>query len=264
MAIVLVLAVLWGVVLIPAGLRKLQSRGSNQSIDSFHRSLHLLETSGPKIVQPAYRLAAGGGTTTPVVARPAGVIVTPRPQLVLLRPNGQGGEGTMQDFDDEIGSDDRYDDGYDDRYDDGYGEDRHGEHRVRTSPRPGASRPANDQARREAAHRRRTILLSLVGAVVVTMLGGFVASFLWDLTVVAVIALVAYVALMAWAATHATSTSTSSRVTERHIAHATAFEQEYDDVDRRPYVDEGVVDFDSDWDGAGDGWWDQPRRAAAR
>ena len=161
----------------------------------------------------------------------------------------------MQDFDVEVERDHRYDDGYD--------EDHFVDNRPRmASPRAGSSSPSHDQARREAARRRRTILLSLVGVVIVTMLGGFVASFLWDVTILAVIALVAYVALMAWAATHAPSSS--SRVTERHIAHATSYEQEPGYSDQRAYFDDDVVDVDSDWDAEGDGWWDQPRRAAAR
>ena len=268
MVIVLILVALWGVVLTPTVLRKLQSRGSHQSIDSFHRSLHLLESSGPKIVQPAYRLASGDPMAVPVVARPAAIDVTPRPQLVLLRPPGQGGEETMHDFDDEY-VEDYYEEDYD-------------RPRRRTAPSIRPTSAAALPGRSAAAQRRRKILLILGGAVIVTALGGFVMSFLWDLMVVAIIALVAYVGLMAWAATHDMSGAAPSSIIERHIAHATAFDEDFDEFDGDEWYDDrpatrahfdvsderdedpGVFDAAEQWADHDEQWWDQPRRAATR
>jgi hypothetical protein len=268
MAIVLILVVLWGVVLIPTVLRKLQSRGSHQSIDSFHRSLHLLESSGPKIVQPAYRLASGDSMSVPVVARPAAIDVTPRPQLVLLRPPGQGGEETMHDFDEDY-VEDYYEEDYD-------------RPRRRTAPSIRPTSTTGLPGRSAAAQRRRKILLALGGTVIVTALGGFVISFLWDLMVVAIIALAAYVGLMAWAATHDMAGAAPNRVIERHIAHATAFDEEYDEYEDDEWYDDrpatrahydvfderdrapGVFDAAEEWADHDEQWWDQPRRAATR
>ena len=59
MIIVLLLVVLWGVVLGPSIYRKIRNSDSDRSIMSFHKSLNLLERSGPKVVEPAYRLSGG-------------------------------------------------------------------------------------------------------------------------------------------------------------------------------------------------------------
>ena len=56
--VVLVLVVLWIAVLTPRLLRHFREGSSHASIDSFHEQLHLLERTGPKLVQPAYRLEA--------------------------------------------------------------------------------------------------------------------------------------------------------------------------------------------------------------
>ncbi|MGH8989867.1 MAG: hypothetical protein ACRDXC_14950 [Acidimicrobiales bacterium] len=54
--VVLVLVVLWIAVLTPRLVRRFREGRSNSSIDSFHEQLHLLERTGPKLVEPAYRL----------------------------------------------------------------------------------------------------------------------------------------------------------------------------------------------------------------
>jgi len=54
--VVLVLVVLWIAVLTPRLIRHFREGRSVYSIDSFHEQLHLLERTGPKLVQPAYRL----------------------------------------------------------------------------------------------------------------------------------------------------------------------------------------------------------------
>lgn len=54
--VVLVLVVVWIAVLAPRLVRRFRDGRSHSSIDSFHEQLHLLERTGPKLVEPAYRL----------------------------------------------------------------------------------------------------------------------------------------------------------------------------------------------------------------
>ena len=56
--VVLVLVVLWAAVLTPRVIRHFREGRSHSSIDSFHEQLHLLERTGPKLVEPAYRLGS--------------------------------------------------------------------------------------------------------------------------------------------------------------------------------------------------------------
>lgn len=54
--VVLILVVLWIAVLTPRLVRHFREGRSQYSIESFHEQLHLLERTGPKLVEPAYRL----------------------------------------------------------------------------------------------------------------------------------------------------------------------------------------------------------------
>ncbi len=54
--VVLVLVVLWIAVLTPRLVRHFREGRSHYSIESFHEQLHLLGRTGPKLVEPAYRL----------------------------------------------------------------------------------------------------------------------------------------------------------------------------------------------------------------
>jgi hypothetical protein len=54
--VVLILVVLWIAVLTPRLVRHFREGRSQSSIDSFHEQLHLLERTGPKLVEPAHRL----------------------------------------------------------------------------------------------------------------------------------------------------------------------------------------------------------------
>ncbi len=56
--VVLILVFLWVAVLTPRLVRHFKEGRSNSSIESFHEQLHLLERTGPKLVEPAYRLGA--------------------------------------------------------------------------------------------------------------------------------------------------------------------------------------------------------------
>jgi hypothetical protein len=130
------------------------------------------------------------------------------------------------------------------------------------------SYPSDPFARREAALRRRNILFGLAGAAVVSLLGGFVFSMLWYLTVVAVVLLGGYVGLMAWAATRGTVTlgaSSRSQSSSRHVARAVIPPYESPADGRWSDVPAAYDERDESLiDGSDDGWWDQPRRVAAR
>lgn len=242
MVIILILVVLWGVVLAPGLLRRVKSQASVSSIDSFHHSLHLLERSGPKLVEPAYRLVGEAGEVTEA---------TSRPRLVLLRPLGQEGEPTVYEDHEDSYDDERYERYY-------YPEEAAGF---------GASLPPDAYGRRMAARRRRDILLALGGAVLATAIFGFLAPFFYWLTLLSALLLVGYVGLMSYAALRGDIGGSSTLRTERH-------DDRYGD---ERLVARGVVDHrfddevDDDWDDASydddrhdDGWWDEPRRAVGR
>ena len=188
MVVVLILAVLWAVVLGPPVVRRLMERRSVESIDSFHHSLHLLERTGPKIIQPAYRLdVAPGMALAGANGAPTG---NGRPNLVLLKAiDGQSPQGDAEAVVDEAS---------------GECYERLGAPLATLAA--DASRPT--LAERDGAYRmernrrrRRDIVLGLVGAATVTGLLGIVHSLhlLWVLTVLSAIALLAYGALFRYA-----------------------------------------------------------------
>lgn len=275
MVIIAVLVLMWIAVLAPALLRKLRSFNSEHSISTFHHSLRLLEPSGPKAIVPAFRLDTG---STTLLAAPRMVPlapsspIEPRPQLVLLQPDGKGGVATMDHraeyYDD---SDDRgYGrSGYDDSdrsadYEADYEADYHVEHRSASAGRSGA------------ALRRRNILFGLIASVFITALGGFVVSTLWMLTMVCFVLLVAYIGLMAYAATRGTIAvgglgARSRLAEERHVARAVVPGPGYRAAPEFAYSDEhDPYAEQADWGEApgerwsDEGFWDEPRRAVAR
>jgi hypothetical protein len=245
MAIVVILVVLWGVVLTPTVLRRFKGSEGHQSIDSFHHSLHLLERSGPKIVQPAYRLSSPSSISTPTTQ--------PRPRLVLLRPLGQGEEEPMFDRETEVFDDDG------ERYERYYVESEE-------PPSFGASLPSESYGRRIAARRRRNILFGLAAAVVVSGLGTMVVGSMIYLLVLSVLALIGYVALMSWAATTGQYSRSAAPSVDRHVARAVVGDTWHDDGygydDEFDAAGTGHDVSDDRW--ADDGWWDEPRRVASR
>jgi hypothetical protein len=67
--VVLVLVGLWIAVLTPRLVRHFREGRSRSSIESFHEQLHLLEKTGPKLVEPAHRLEVPEiGTAAPGLA----------------------------------------------------------------------------------------------------------------------------------------------------------------------------------------------------
>ncbi len=191
MALLILIAALWIVVLAPGFIRRRHERHSVGSIDHFHHQLHLLERTGPKLVAPAYRLQSVESTTGVAVGAsgyPAVTSMPGRPNLVLLKPVAD-----------------------DDFEPDGVVDDAAGGHYRRVEapvppplpPPPTTVRMGDpDRFRRhQQAKRRRDILALTLGTTMVTGILGFVPSLqiLWVATAVGGLALVAYVALMVYA-----------------------------------------------------------------
>jgi hypothetical protein len=83
--VLILVALLWIAVLVPTLLSKLAERRSAGSIGRFHQRLDLLERTGPKLVQPAYRLTGTESSSRSTV--PLVVPVSPppvRPTLTLV------------------------------------------------------------------------------------------------------------------------------------------------------------------------------------
>lgn len=195
--LILILVALWLVVLAPAFVRRRLERRSTVSIDSFHRSLHLLERTGPKLVSPAFRLEtvnSVNGVTPGQSGLPSVSSMPGRPNLVLLQPvddDGSGADGGPAA--DEVA-------------------DASGRHYLRvhrlsadTGNFAGGHAPSlaaqNGEYRAELARRRRRdILLGLAGTVTITALLGIVDALhpLWVISVLGGIALAVYVGLAAY------------------------------------------------------------------
>jgi predicted lipid-binding transport protein (Tim44 family) len=160
--VVLLLVVLWIGVLAPRAIRHFKESRSESSIDDFHQQLHLLERAGPKLVEPAYRLAAGDGEVGDALQHSA-ASSGGRPDLVLLDPD--------------------------------VGPTRSTQPMVRTTSRRSAG------AMRRARRRRRDVLLGAVATAVLTGVLGAMHQLhlLWAVTAVSVLAIAAYVALVAYA-----------------------------------------------------------------
>jgi len=186
--VLLALALVWIVVLTPAYLKKRSERSSTGSIESFHHQLHLLERTGPKLVEPAYRLETThnappltGASGYPVVSSAPN-----RANLVLLRPMDEEGAATEKDevVDDRVGTHYR---------------------RVAVLDPPDPPAEAHrgpDPYRRQLARRRRRDTLGVLAATfVLTALLGVVHSLrlLWVVSLVSGLALMAYVALTVYA-----------------------------------------------------------------
>ncbi|MHB8220825.1 MAG: hypothetical protein ACYDHU_10990 [Acidimicrobiales bacterium] len=211
--VVLVLIGLWVVVLAPGVVRRLRERQPTESIDSFHQQLHLLERTGPKLVEPAYRLesvqshtgvAVGQSGFPSVSSRPG------RPNLVLLRPVGDGG-ATGRVPDDEV-----IDEVSGAHYrrllpadPDGTVQGEYRSDGAGTGSRSGrppvsgraAPRSADVRHRHQARRRRRSAILWTSGTLVATAFLGFVPPLheLWVVTGLAALGLTAYVGLVAYA-----------------------------------------------------------------
>jgi hypothetical protein len=213
----LLILALWVALLAPGVVKWLRTHKPSTSIASFHRQLRLLEHTGPKIVEPAYRLEGEDRRVTEW-EEPAPPVRAPR--LVLLPSGATQKEPTTM----------RHADLHQDRYEDPYGEvddvapspwddgweepaPRHAPRSYRTVRAPrydeydyedefeyeDAPLPALSPAR--AKTRRKRILVGLGAAVAATFILGLLPGFdlLWMVTLVCVLALAGYLALMFYA-----------------------------------------------------------------
>ena len=256
----LIILALWVVLLAPGVVRWIRNHQPTTSIASFHRQLRLLEQSGPKIVEPAYRL---GGHDAQVMEREPAPPPTRVPRLVLLPSGPTDKESTMR-YDDRHAEPSQA--GYDraDRWeadpwaqdDPGYEEATRSYRTVR-APRlaeyddydeyeeadnVGALSP-------ERAKVRRTRIIAGLGAAIA---GSFILGLLpgmtvmWALTFIAVAAMVAYLGLMFYASS----------------AGMYGQDMQYSATPVARVVVPAFTDYDSAYD-ADDGW-DTGRIAAAR
>ncbi len=286
MALLILVAALWGVVLLPTLLKRRSERRQVGSIEHFHHQLHLLDRAAPKIVSPAYRLETAqsrSGIAVGASGYPAISSQPERPNLVLLRPVAPG----------EVAEDEVVDEATGDHY-----------QRVRPpqlsavpaaapAPEPTptpelASDPVSEAERRmlralerdhvlhhEARRRRRNFLGLLAGTTVFTLLLGLVPSLhvLWVVTVLCAVAFAAYVTLAFYASRNelrdlpVASRSAARVPSGRAAAHAAR--RSDDGYGGRHSL--AVAGYPGAWDdelesaGHADGYDEMPeRRAAAR
>ncbi len=195
--VLLVLAIVWIVVLAPGLIKRWRERHSVESIDSFHYQLHLLERTGPKLVEPAYSLNKSA-TTSRRRSNSAGgyqydaasrARTGSNGSLVLLRPLDD--RDAVELDDDKVVDDDR-----------GGRYERVGLCAVPDSKTSSIGRRDPEAyRRRQVRKRRRDLLAGIVVTLVLTGALGFIQSFrvLWVFTVLSAVALAGYVALAAYA-----------------------------------------------------------------
>jgi hypothetical protein len=181
MALVIVIALAWLVILIPGFLRRRSASDESVSISHFHRQLRVLEHSAPPpIVAPAYRLRVDeDGADGPVSVQPAeppaltvvGARDLPRPALAFLGedPGRRDHPGW------EVGS-----------------------RTVPSGPEAADRLRPDAGARRLARQRRRDTLAVLILGFVASLMIGFVpgARVAWAAAGVFGVALAAYLGLL--------------------------------------------------------------------
>lgn len=203
----LIILALWVALLAPGVVKWIRHHQRATSIASFHRQLRLLEHSGPKNFEPAYRL----GGQDELVAEQDAPRVPAAPRLMLVHSSHK--ESTMP-----------YDDRYDGRYEEPYAEPleapaawddpwqrgadpREPVARSRRTVRApyeyedeepeGFTVLSSDQAR----VRRTRIIAGLTVTIAGSFFVGLVAGMtvLWAVTVLALVSLGAFLALMYYA-----------------------------------------------------------------
>lgn len=200
MALLILIALLWAIVLAPGFFKRRSERQSVGSIDHFHHQLHLLERTGPKLVAPAYRLqSAEPATAMPVGASgyPAITSSPRRANLVLLKPVAEGDAAGVADEVVDHATGDHYHRVGPPALHDARHDGTAGEGAPRTIKLADPDRYRRQQARR----RRRDIVALMLGTTVLTGLLGLVPSLhlLWAVTVLGVLALGGYVGLAVYA-----------------------------------------------------------------
>lgn len=216
----LIILALWVALLTPGVVKWLRNHKPSTSVASFHRQLRLLEHTGPKLVEPAYRLEGEDERLTEWEEPPPPSQV---PRLVLL-PSGQTPkESTTM----------RHQNRYQARYEAQYGEDDVAQEPAWDepwAPDEAAYEPATRSYRTvrtprydeydyddeglemdepevrvltpsQARARRTRILWALGGVIVATFVFGLLPAlgFLWAVSLLGVVALVGYLCLMFYA-----------------------------------------------------------------
>jgi hypothetical protein len=205
----LIILALWVALLAPGAVKWVRHHQRATSIASFHRQLRLLEHSGPKLFEPAYRL---GGQDEAETERDAPRVPAAAPRLVLVHSSHK--ESTM-----------RYDDRYEGRYEEPYDAPL-GSPEAWDDPWQRGADPREPVARSsrtvrvpyeyeeeeelegfsvlsadQARVRRTRIIAGLTVAIAGTFFIGLVSGItvLWALTVLALVALGCFLALMYYA-----------------------------------------------------------------
>lgn len=255
----LVILGLWTALLGPGVARWLRQHQPTTSIASFHRQLRGLEHSGPKLVEPAYRLGGAGRRNAQSHEQRR---IPKRPHLVLLKTGAIEKESTMNDghYGDEYAepwastrrpaaSHDEWDDPWSDPFADPSFDDPRSDpptRAYRTVRAPRADEYADPRTRArhrpvalspdDARARRSRILLGLGGAILGTILLGLIPglTILWALTVLCVVGLAAYLGLMYYASNVGlyrahTSERTSTRTPIARAVVPALHEDRYDD-----------------------------------
>ncbi len=213
----LIILALWVALLTPGAVKWFRTHRPSTSVASFHRQLRLLEHTGPKLVEPAYRLEGADERVTEWEEPPAPART---PRLVLLPTGETQKESTTmrhhhQDrYEDPYGDDLAHEPAWDDpwepqdaayepatrsyrtvrapRYDDyGYDDERE----IDDEPPVRVLTPAR------ARSRRTRILWGLAGVTVATFILGLLPDLgiLWAVSLLGVVALVGYLVLMFYA-----------------------------------------------------------------
>ena len=259
LVVLLILAMVWILVLAPAGWKKLSGRHAGASIESFHHELRLLEHSGPKLIAPAFRLEtaqAGGSAAPPRSGYPTVSSMPGHRPLVLLQANAEmGGTGHAAGYangyatDPATGRATGYADSGTIRPDGGWETGRAASGPIRRGsgwevrPRTGASR--------RARHRRRNTLGVLAGTALGTGLLGLAPSMhvVWILTGLSAVALAGYLGLAAYAQTLVAAGGGDARAAlARPPVRSSGGWYDVDDRAQVGWGGDGYEDDDDGWD----------------
>jgi hypothetical protein len=265
----LIIIALWVALLAPGVIRWVRRHERSTSIASFHRQLRGLEHSGPKLMEPAFRLRGEDEDEPEGEIEPSAP-----PRLVLLSSGAPTKELTTMRHQDRYVDAYAYGDPYEQRdeaapWDDpwdrpdqledaGYDPPtratrtvrapRHDEY-VEYDDEAGFDEPVRVLPPARARARRTRIIAGLGAAILVSFLCGFFPSmgFLWAVTLIGVLALAGYLALMFYASnTGMYGNDTFERVTP--VASTVV----------SPYASQRGWDED---EGDDEGW--EPRRVAS-
>jgi hypothetical protein len=215
----LIILALWVALLAPGVVKWLRNHKPSTSIASFHRQLRLLEHTGPKLVEPAYRLEGEDERLTEWEEPPPPERV---PRLILLPTGETPKESTTmrhhrQDRYEDVYVDDdeQLEQAWDDPWASGEAAYEPSTRSQRTVRAPRYDDYGYDDERYEvedeplhvltparARARRARILWGLGAVIVASFVFGLLPGFgiLWAVALLSVVALIGYLGLMFYAA----------------------------------------------------------------